>query len=279
MIKLCDLTKQPEEIYKAVENVLKSGRYVKGYLVEEFEEKWAKKCGMEYAIGVSSGATALELAITCIIHHSAITYSPYTFKAVPNAIIRMNPEANALPNINEPDIFDHHLHESKLDYKPFLEDCSHAHGYRPVAQTAIFSLFPTKILGACGDAGVIVTNSKNVYEKCLYLRSHGVPNGTNARMDEIQASVLLTKLPYLDEWIARRKKIVDIYDEALGRKTPGQFHYAYCIPGSEQKKSQLIEMGVESAFYYSPEYMALPLHPYLTNLEVEEVIACVRQLK
>lgn len=274
MIKLCDMT-QPPEVYEAVDRVLKSGRYVKGPLVEEFEEKWAERCDKKYAIGVSSGATALELAIQAYKPLKIETTGAWTFKAVWNAIDR-NWGGHKF-DWNAPHIYAHHLHESDLSYIPIIEDCSHVHGYKPIAKTAIFSLFPTKILGACGDAGIIVTDDENIYVKCRDLRSHG-ENGTNGRMDEIQAAILLAKLPYLDSWIRRRKEIVDMYDAGLNRKTVGDFHYAYCIPGSEEKKQKLLEAEIESAFYYTWEYMALPLHPYLTKEEVDKVIEVVKSL-
>lgn len=278
MIKLCDL-QQPKEVYKAVEDVLKSGVYVKGPLVEEFEEKWAERCGMKYAIGVSSGAIALEIAIQSRFDkkHPFISYSSYTYKAVHNAIVRMG--FYAISGVDDGvDIYAHHLHDMRPTYGPALEDCSHCHGYKPVADTAIFSLYPTKILGACGDAGIIVTNNENLTNYAKDLRNHGYPNGTNGRMDEVQAAVLLAKLPYLDKWIEKRLEIVKKYDKGLDRSTPGTYHYAYCIEGSEEKADKLRSMGVETTFYYSTKYMALPLHPYLTDEEVRKVIECVHLL-
>lgn len=276
MIKLCDLKRQPLAIAPAIEGVFFSGRFVKGPQVEEFEQAWAKRCGMKYAVGVSSGADALELAIERVEGIGGeVTIPSWTFKAVRNAVLR----CGYRPQIDNtmPEIYAHHLHESKLDYIPQLEDCSHVHGYQPVAETAIFSLFPTKILGACGDAGIIVTNNKEDYEWYLQARSHG-EGGTNARMDEVQAAILLVKLKYLDEWIKRRKEIVKMYDVALGQQTPGEFHYAYTIPGSIEKKKKLESLGIESAFYYDEAHMALPLHPYLTDKEIQKVINSVKQL-
>ncbi len=276
MIPICKLN-QPKEVSEAVQKVLESGRFVKGPLVEEFERQWADKCEMKYAVAVSSGSTALELVIQSQFYYGEnISYTPWTYKAVPNAINRMG--CHAIPLSTNPDLYAHHLHDQKPDYKPLIEDCSHCHGYKPVAETAVFSMFPAKILGACGDAGVIVTNDESVYKECLNLRNHGEPNGTNARMDEIQAAVLLAKLPYLDEWNAKRKEIVEKYDKAFGKKTPGEFFYSYTLPGSEAKKQKLIELGAESSFYYTPEYMAIPLHPFLTDEEIETIIKCVQQL-
>ena len=276
MIKLCDLKRQPLAISAAIEGVFFSGQFVKGPKVEEFETVWAKKCGMKYAIGVSSGADALELAIERVEGLGGeVTIPSWTFKAVHNAVLR----CGYTPKYNDkhPQIYAHHLHETKLDYIPLLEDCSHVHGYKPIAETAIFSLFPTKILGACGDAGVIVTNSREDYEWYLDKRSHG-EGGTNARMDEVQAAILLVKLGFLDEWISKRKSIVEKYDKAFGRITPGEFHYAYTIPGSVEKKKKLISLGIESAFYYNENYMALPLHPGLSDREIKQVIKAVQKI-
>ncbi len=276
MISLCSL-KQPKEVYEAVQKVIDSGRYVKGPLVEQFEKEWAKRCGKNYAVAVGSGAQALELAIDAIFEPEAfVSTQSYAYKAVGNAIRRMGRKFYVRDE--KPEIFTHHHHEAHLDYEPILEDCSHAHGYKPVAGTAIFSFFPTKILGAIGEAGIIVTNNVLIYEECLFKRSHELPRGTNARMDEIQAAVLLAKLPYLDEWNKRRLEIVKEYDKAFGQKTLGKFHYVYTIPGSEEKAEKLKHMGIETAFYYRPDEMAIPLHPYLTNEEVREVIRCVQVL-
>lgn len=276
MIKLANMW-QPYEVEDAILKVLSSGVFVKGEEVETFENTWAEYCGMKYAIAVSSGAMALELVIqikTAV--GDSVTTQHDSYKAVRNAIRRL--DRTYIPNDVIPDIFVHHLHDQKLDYIPLIEDCSHVHGYQPVTETAIFSFYPTKILGAIGDAGIIVTNSDHVNDLARELRNHGQPDGTNARMDEIQAAALLAKMPYLDSFIKRRREIVKMYDKGLGRKTPGKFHYAYCIPGSEEKKEKLLKMGVESAFYYKPDYMALPLNPMLSNAEVEEVISCVLAL-
>lgn len=293
MIKLCKLPQIPD-VYLAAIEVLKSGRYVKGKLAEEFAEKWADRCGMKYGVSVGSGAQALELAIKAVFGHSPteILYNIETFDAVPNAINSVGHVATGVgyrPGMMGPevsieggslDIYAHHLHEHILSRNqiPAIEDCSHCHGYKPKAETAIFSLFPTKILGACGEAGVIVTNDKHVADECRHLASHGLPNGTNARLDEIQAAILIAKLPYLDEWIARRQEIVEMYDQALGRKTSGKFHYMYCIDGDQKTVDKLISMGIQSKLVYTEPYVALPLYPEMTNNMVYEVIKAAQKI-
>ena len=277
MIPLCDLTHQPFDIFPVIHDVFVSGRFVKGPYATQFEQAWAKRCGKRYGVAVSSGAHALELAIQVLFpFHATITYTKHTYCAVPNAIRRLGHCAKGVFYEEHPQIYAHHLHDEHPSYVPELEDCSHCHGYQPIAETAIFSLFPTKILGACGDAGIIVTDNEKVYDACMHLRSHGEPEGTNARMDEVQAAILVRKLPYLDMWIAQRKDIVNAYDARLGRHTPGTFHYAYAIPGSPEKLQALLDAGIESRFYYTEQYMALPLYPELTLQQIEEVCDVVR---
>lgn len=282
MIPLCELP-QPVGVYEAAYEVLKSGRYVKGKLSQDFADRWAERSGKNYGIPVGSGAQALELAIKAyngLINgpNKDWTYSKQTFQAVPNAIISNGGTAIPVSNKRNPSIFAHHLHDETFAFKPIIEDCSHCHGYKPKAETAIFSLFPTKILGACGEAGVIVTDSKSVADLCQLWASHGEPGGTNARMDEIQAAILLAKLPYLDEWIERRQEIVDMYDKAIGKKTPGHYHYMYAIGGSQKTVDELKSMGIESKLVYDNPYVALPLYPEMTNKQVREVIKCVMEL-
>lgn len=282
MIRLCELP-QPPEVYTAVTDVLKSGRYVKGILAREFADKWASLCGMKYGISVGSGAQALELAIKAVIGSgNRVTYSKHTFQAVQNAIRSTGNISVAKDRKEkgyEPDIYAHHLHDEKPKFIPQIEDCSHCHGYHPVAETAIFSLFPTKILGACGEAGVIVTNNSTVKTMCEHLSSHGFPDGTNARMDEIQAAILLAKLPGLDKSIARRLEIVDMYDRALGRHTPGRYHYMYCIEGTQKTVEELIKSGVESKLVYEEPYVALPFYPEMSDNQVQEVIKVVLEVQ
>lgn len=113
---------------------------------------------------------------------------------------------------------------------PILEDCAQAHGVSyqgrkagSIGDVATFSFYPTKNLGACGDAGAIVTNNDEMADICKQLQQYGwsakykieLAGGRNSRMDEIQAAVLRVLLPQLDSWNARRIEIVKRYVEAL----------------------------------------------------------------
>jgi dTDP-4-amino-4,6-dideoxygalactose transaminase len=114
---------------------------------------------------------------------------------------------------------------------PIIEDCAQAHGATvgsarvgSLGTIATFSFYPTKNLGAAGDAGVIVTSDSKLYELVERLRQYGwssryqvsVPNGRNSRMDEIQAAVLLTLLPQLETMNDKRRRIFDAYRTAAG---------------------------------------------------------------
>lgn len=272
MIKLHDTTRQPKEVEKAVRGVLNSGRFVKGKLAEEFGERWADICGKRYGIAVSSGATALELTVRRVFGRGVVSYPSWTFVAVQNAIKR----AFCTPKVDNkhPDIFAHHHHEIDIDYTPKIEDCSHCHGYKPKAETAIFSLFPAKIFGAIGDAGIIVCDSKDDADWYRDQRSHGV-GGTNARMDEIQAAVLLAKLPYLNETIKKRKANVNEYNKALGKETKGEYNYVYCL---DVNPEHFEDRGIETNCYYTEKEWAIPIHEHLTQEERTKIICALLEL-
>ena len=287
MISLCDLQANylsiKPEIDKAIMEVLASGRYVKGPKVEEFEKRWANFCGYKYGVGLSSGAMSLEIAIQVLDWPKGrqIVYNKETFIAIPNAIKRTGhltlPISHLMSRTYYEDIYAHHHHWEKLDFKPLIEDCSHCHGCRPIGNIAVFSFFPAKILGAFGDAGILLTNNETYYLSAKGLSSHG-EGGTNARMDEIQATILLTKLPHLKSWIEKRQAIVDKYDKAFGIKTPGKFHCYYCLPGLSGKEEQLKKAGIEVNSKYTEEEMGLPLYPEMTDSQIKKVIQEVKRV-
>ena len=111
-----------------------------------------------------------------------------------------------------------------------MEDCAQAHGARRAGKAAgswgdaaSFSFYPTKNLGALGDGGAVATNDPQVAAAVRSLRQYGwtskyraaSPHGRNSRLDEIQAAILLAKLPYLDGWNSRRAKIADQYNALI----------------------------------------------------------------
>jgi aminotransferase EvaB len=120
-----------------------------------------------------------------------------------------------------------------------IEDCAQAHGATyfnskagSIGDVGCFSFYPTKIFGAYGDGGFITTNNNNLFDKMHRVRSLGmekkkissshwngkyyaIEHGTNSRLDEVHAAILLKKLEYLDSWIDRRRSIAKRYHKEL----------------------------------------------------------------
>lgn len=172
---------------------------------------------------------------------------------------------------------------------PIIEDCAQAHGAKvgekrvgSLGDLAAFSFYPTKNLGAFGDAGAIVTSDSKLYERVKALSQYGwdekyqvrVPHGRNSRMDEIQAGVLAYLLPHLDETNHRRLKIYEQYRE-VGRSRvtfldypPGRYvaHLAVALsPDREAFMKFMGEKGIQTAIHYpildcdQPGWQRLPM--------------------
>ncbi len=138
------------------------------------------------------------------------------------------------------------------------------------------SFFPTKLLGAYGDGGMVLTNNEEIAEKIRVLRAHGLNgdysyclSGYNSRLDELQGAILRVKLKYLDDWINMRRQKAHFYNELLtsfsssGLKIPQEASYArhnygvYTIRSLQRDhlKEYLTKRGIETKVYYP-----LPLH-------------------
>ena len=164
-----------------------------------------------------------------------------------------------------------------------VEDCAQSFGAKwnnkhtgSFGDTGCFSFFPSKNLGGFGDGGMITTNDEKLYEILLMLRKHGGKDkynvdhiGYNARLDTIQAAVLLAKMKYIDEFTERRRKIAHIYEEGLKEidwiETPKvlnkayHVYHQYTIKVKEKNRNEiqqkLKEKGVQTMVYYP-----VPLH-------------------
>lgn len=247
-----------EEYKKAFEEVLNSGWYVLGENVKKFEEEFAKYLGVKHCIGVASGLDALILAIDALDlpDNSEIIVPSNTYIATILAVVR-----NGLkPILVEPDIQTYNIDPTKIEEKitektkaiivvhlygkpcdmdPILalakkynlhiiEDVAQAHGAKYKGKKTgtfgigCFSFYPTKNLGALGDAGAIVTNDEILAEKIKALRNYGSNKkyyikyiGYNSRLDELQAAFLRVKLKFLDEINEYKRKLARIYLENL----------------------------------------------------------------
>jgi dTDP-3-amino-3,4,6-trideoxy-alpha-D-glucose transaminase len=162
-----------------------------------------------------------------------------------------------------------------------LEDCAQAHGARcsgrivgTLGDAAAFSFYPTKNLGALGDAGAVVSADPGVIERARLLRMYGwreryisETHSTVSRMDELQAAVLTAKLRCLDAWTTRRKQIAERYRANLDGivelpPADGVFHlFVVRTPHRDRMKAHLTQKGVGTDIHYP-----LPAHlqtPYL----------------
>jgi len=263
-IPLVDLEAQylsiKKEIDSAINSVLEDAQFIMGKQVESFEKKFALYCNSKYAIGVSSGSAALFLAIKAagIKPRDEIITVPNTFISVIEAISNAGASIKFVDVDNQSYTMDPskikgavtektkaiipvHTYGHPADMDPItdiaqeynltiIEDCSQAHGSKyknkkvPISKIGCFSFYPTKNLGAYGDAGAVVTDDHEIAEKICMLRDHGrqkgqkyihVRLGFNERMDALQAAILKVKLKYLDDWISKRRKNVKQYNEFL----------------------------------------------------------------
>ena len=301
------------EIREAIDRVCDSQHFILGPEVTALEQEVAAFCETRYAIGVSSGTDALLVSLMAIGvgTGSEVITTPYSFFATAGAIARLgarpvlvdidpltfNIDSKAVESrITERTkaIIPVHLFGRVADmdlilntaqnYGVFvIEDAAQAIGARDgqgrltgsVGHFGCFSFFPSKNLGAFGDGGMVVTNSKELAETVRILRVHGgKPKyyhrllGGNFRLDAIQAAVLRVKLKYLAEWTGARRKNAAHYRalfqaEGLGScvqlpdDSPGHIYNQF-VPRFRNRdglQAFLREQGVETEIYYP-----VPLH-------------------
>ena len=223
-------------IQKAIDRVLKSGQFILGNEVKLLEKEVAKLLDIKYAIAVNSGTDALYLSLRALDIGSMeeVITTPFTFIATAETISRVgaipvfvdiDEDLNINADLIEKEITDStkaimpvHLFGKLADMEKILkiakkyklkviEDACQAFGTKGVGQgdCTCFSFYPTKILGACGDAGMVATNNKKLADRIRLLRNHGsspknkylhLELGINSRMDEIQAAILRVKLKH-----------------------------------------------------------------------------------
>lgn len=307
-IPLIGLDKQTrsirDELNTEIERVLDKGWFVLGGTLERFEMEFAKYCGVKHAIGVGSGTDALLLSLkafkigegdevlvpanTFIATAEAVTHSGASpvFVDIDAATYNIDVTSAHVTERTKA-VIPVHLYGQPADMggvKDFaeehdliiIEDASQAHGatYKggkvgSLGDTGCFSFFPTKPLGAVGDAGVVTTNNGEIASKIRELRNHGRTElnvheepGYTSRLDEVQAAVLSLKLKYLDQWNEKRRTIAREYDEFLG-KLPG-IQTPFCLPHAEhvyhlyvirterrdELRTEMRRQGIQTSVHY-----------------------------
>jgi dTDP-4-amino-4,6-dideoxygalactose transaminase len=238
-----------DEVLPAVERVLASQQFILGPEVGALEEEIAGYAGARYAVGCASGSDALLLALMAlgIKEVDEVITTPYSFFATASAITRLGARPVFVDidpqtfNINTTlveeaitgqtrAILPVHLYGQCAETAalleigerhnlPVIEDAAQAIGATEYDKAAgslgsmgCFSFYPTKNLGAAGDAGMLTTNDEQLMERLRRLRAHGAEEryfhkevGINSRLDSLQAAVLRVKLPYLDAWSEARR--------------------------------------------------------------------------
>jgi aminotransferase EvaB len=177
----------------------------------------------------------------------------------------------------------------KYDLK-IIEDCAQAHGatYKgrkagSIGDVGCYSFYPTKIFGAYGDGGFITTNNENLFDRIKRIRFLGmekkkmssghwngkyyaVEHGTNSRLDEVHAAILLKKLPYIDEWIDRRRAIAKKYDKELKDlniqlpiEHPNNKHAYYIYVVAHKNRDKIISSLLKKDIHLNISY-PWPIH-------------------
>ncbi len=271
------------EIDNAIKECIADTNFIKGKAVSEFERNFADYLGVKYCVGCGNGTDALEIILKALdigpgdeVIVPALTWIS-TAEAVTNVgaepvFVDINPRTYTIdPSKIEEKltkrvraIIPVHLYGCPADMNEIgsiadkyglyiVEDCAQAHGAeydgKKVGTFGIasaFSFFPSKNLGAFGDAGAIVTNDKEISDLVRKISNHGQLNekhkhfriGRNSRLDSIQASILSVKLKYLDQWNDKRQKVASFYLSRLTEKTE------FNLPYHEQNKKHVYHLFV-----------------------------------
>jgi dTDP-4-amino-4,6-dideoxygalactose transaminase len=313
------------EIYSALSRVVRSGWYVGGPEVEAFERAFAGYCTVGHAVGVGNGLDALTIALQArgIGRGDTVLVPANTFIASALAVSRagaepifvdveedtgnINPQAAAAavrPSARA--IIAVHLYGHPADMEPLralanrhslflLEDAAQAHGARyrgrpcgSLGDAAGFSFYPTKNLGALGDAGALTSNDPELVRRVRVLANYGSEQkdhhafkGVNSRLDPLQAAVLAVKLRHLDSWNERRRALAARYAAGLGdigglilpvvRPWAVPAWHVFCVraPGGRRDKLRrhLAASGIGTSLHYptpihlQPAYRELGLAP------------------
>jgi dTDP-4-amino-4,6-dideoxygalactose transaminase len=305
-----------EELRAAVNRVLDSQQFILGEDVRQLEAELARYADVRHAVGCGSGSDALLLALLAldIGDGDEVITTPFTFFATAGAITRTGARPRFVDieprtyNIDTARIeeaitettraimpvhlygqcagMDEILRIAERHKLAIIEDAAQAIGALDrerlagsIGAIGCFSFYPTKNLGAAGEAGLLTTNDDKLAERLRRLRVHGGATeyhheevGFNSRLDTLQAAILRVKLPHLDSWSQRRRDHADTYtrlltDAGLSEVVTAPFvrpdarhiFHQYVIRVPAERRDALIEHlkqnGVGTKIYYP-----VPLH-------------------
>jgi dTDP-4-amino-4,6-dideoxygalactose transaminase len=293
----------------AIASVLGRSAYIGGADVEDFERWFAGYCGVRHGLGVSSGTRAIELALRGLnIGRGDEVIAPSnTFIATASAIVAagarpvlvdadestgnidpalieraITPKTKAIVPVHlygRPAAMREILDIAGRRHLAVIEDAAQAHGarYRGTRAGALgtagcFSFYPTKNLGAFGDAGLVTTNDEALASKIALLRDHGRVSkyehdvvGYTARLDNLQAAILRVQADALDEWNARRRQVARWYEQMLppslsfpkdDPQNESVYHvFVVRVPRRDELRAHLESRGIGTAIHYP-----IPVH-------------------
>lgn len=298
------------EIEEAIRKVLESGRYILGPELEALEHEFAEYIGSGHAIGVANGTDALELALRALdigpgdevitVSHTAVaTVAAIEAAGAIPVLVDVEPDFHTLDATQLTEVLSPrtraviavHLYGQPADLDAIVafcrdqklalvEDVSQAHGASwrgqrlgSIGDIACFSCYPTKNLGAIGDAGLVATGDAGLAAKVRMLREYGWRKryisdfaGRNSRLDELQAAILRVKLRYLDEDNAKRRAHASRYAEGLAglgfhlptvRQGVEHVYHLYVIRNGERDRliEHLKRLGIQAGIHYP-----VPIH-------------------
>jgi aminotransferase EvaB len=282
-----------EDILDAVETVFRSGKLVLGPSVAAFEDEFAAYHGLPHCVGVDNGTNAIKLGLQALGVRPGDEVITVSNTAAPTVLAIDG--AGATPvfvDVRDEDylmdvekveaaitsrttcIVPVHLYGQCVDMAALreiadrhglkiLEDCAQAHGSRhhgrlagTMGDAAAFSFYPTKVLGAYGDGGAVVTADAEINARLRRLRYYGMERvyyvvdtpGHNSRLDEVQAEILRRKLTRLDEYVEGRHAVARRYVEGLagtGLELPavaeGNSHVYYVHVVRHPRRDEIME--------------------------------------
>jgi len=298
------------EIDQAIRRVTDSGWYILGPEVENFEQEFADFLGVTHGVGVANGTDAIALAlrtlgiglgdeVITVAHTAVATVAAIEQAGATPVLVDVDPDYLTLdPSLlgevltsRTRAVVPVHLYGQAADVTTIrafcdthklamIEDVAQAHGATwngsrlgSFGDMAAFSCYPTKNLGALGDAGMIVTNDPALAARARHLRQYGwvernnsVEAGVNSRLDELQAAVLSVKLRYLDQGNTRRRVIASSYQAAFAdtgwllphsREQAMEVFHLYVIQADDRQSLQesLARRGIQAAVHYP-----IPVH-------------------
>jgi dTDP-4-amino-4,6-dideoxygalactose transaminase len=292
------------EIEKAVISVMRGSNYILGREVEILEQEFADYIGVSSAVGVANGTDAIELALRALnigfgdevitVSHTAVaTVAAIESTGASAVLVDIDAKSFTLNPHQLEGVFSNktkaviavHLYGNAADLDSILtfcntkniyliEDVSQAHGAKykgkrlgSYGHIGCFSCYPTKNLGAIGDAGLITSNSEELAQKIKMLREYGwqdrssIYSGRNSRLDELQAAILRVKLRHLDSDNQKRIKIADFYYEKLsslplelpliGSRVAPVFHlFVIKVKDRDKLHSFLKKEGISAGIHY-----------------------------